>query len=96
MTLLLALLYPLAIQYERGGWWNLCLLLAIPAAIIDVIANYTELALLTWDFPKKGEYTFSTRLVRLQEGTAWQRFIASVVIPYLNYFDPNHVPVKAG
>lgn len=94
LSLILALVYPLAIQYKKGGWHSIALVLAIPAYFLDVLVNYTELALLTWDVPKQHEYTFSTRLIRLQTGTPWQRFVAKVVIPYLNYFDPGHVPVK--
>lgn len=87
---LLLILYPLAIQYKTRNWrWLTPLTLF--AIVLDVAANYTELALLTWDFPRKGEYTFSQRLSRLQYGNAWQRFISRLVIPYLNYFDPGHV-----
>ena len=89
ISLITLLLYPLAIQYEVRGWsikWFYYFV-----GILDVIANYTELALLTWDMPVKGEYTFSKRLRRLQYGNVWQRFVARIVIPYLNYFQPGHV-----
>ena len=93
MFLLLALCYPLAIQYQVRNWrWLAPFTLAV--LLLDGLCNYTDLALLTWDFPRKGEYTFSQRLVRLQSGNQWQRFVARVTIPYLNFFDPNHVPVK--
>ena len=93
MSLILAAAYPLAIQYRVRGWlWLLPFTLLI--VLIDIWCNYTELAVLTGDFPKAGEYTFSQRLVRLQTGNRWQRCVARVVIPYLNYFDPGHVPVK--
>lgn len=88
MSLLLALLYPLAIQYLRGGVWLVVLPITFIAFFIDVIANYTELALLTWDFPRKGEHTFSDRLVRLQYNLDWRGDIARKIIPILNYFDP--------
>lgn len=88
MTILLALLYPLAIQIERGGWWLLVTPITLLALAIDVIANYTELALLTWDWPQKGEYTFSTRLLRLQHDMGWRGDIALRIKPFLNYFDP--------
>lgn len=55
---------------------------------LDIVCNYTELALLTWDFPEKGELTFSERLVRLQYKLDFRGEIARFVIPYLNYFDP--------
>lgn len=88
MSLLLALLYPIAIQYERGGWWVLVIPLTLLALVIDVFANYTELAVLTWDFPRKGEYTFSTRCQRLQYHDTWGGKVARVVKDYTNFFDP--------
>ena len=93
MFLVLALCYPLAIQYKVRGWhWLAPFTLA--TIVLDVVCNYTDLALITGDFPRNGEYTFSQRLVRLQIGTRWQRFVARVTIPYLNFFDPDHVPLK--
>lgn len=89
LSLILLLIYPASIKRIRvGGPWRW---LALPAGILDVLANYTELALLTWDFPKRGEYTFSMRLRRIQYGNRWQRWLASLIIPYLNYFDAGHV-----
>ena len=94
MFILLTLLYPLAVQYKVRHWrWLFPFTFFM--LVVDVISNYTDLALITWDFPKRGEWTFSQRLVRLQYGNRWQRFVAWLVIPYLNYFDPGHVPVKA-
>lgn len=90
LSLLLLLLYPLAIQYEVRQWRIRYLYYAV--GLIDVIANYTELALLTGDFPRKGEYTFSQRLRRLQYGNAYHRLWARAIIPYLNFFQANHVP----
>jgi hypothetical protein len=82
-------LYPLAVQFERGGWWRLLAPVTLFALLIDVIANYTELALLTWDFPRKGELTFSTRLLRLRHDTGHMQYAYSNVIDYLNFFAPN-------
>ena len=90
MTILLALLYPLAIQIDRKGWWYAVAPITLIAWLIDVWCNYTELALLTWDRPRKGEYTFSVRLLRLKHDLGWRGDIALAVIPYLNYFAPNH------
>ena len=91
ISLLLALLYPLAVQYKRGGFWRAVLPVTLITLVIDVLANYTELALLTWQLPNEHEVTFSHRLYRLRKGNAWQRFVAKIVIPYLNYFDPGHI-----
>jgi hypothetical protein len=89
MTLLLWILYPIAIQYERGGWWRLCYLVAIPSLLIDVVANYIELAILTLDFPRWGEWTFSKRLSRLQYNTDWRGDFARYLVKCLNAIAPN-------
>jgi len=89
VSLVLALLYPLAVQVERGGWWYVLAPLTIVTLALDVVCNYTELALLTWDFPQKKEYTFSTRLLRLKHDRGWRGYYCAYVIVFLNYFAPN-------
>jgi hypothetical protein len=91
MTILLALLYPLAIQYERGGWWSILKPLALVTAIIDVIANYTELAILTLDFPQAGELTFSVRCNRLIHQDNWAGKVGRFTQIYCNFFDEGHI-----
>jgi len=49
MFIVLALFYPLAIQYQRGGHWRILAPFTLLTALIDIYCNYTELALLTWD-----------------------------------------------
>ena len=92
-ALLLALVFPLAIQYTRGGWWRLVTPITVAALILDVALNYTTLALLTWDFPRAREYTFSIRLKRLVKDPGWRGGFALAVAVYLNYYTPgnNHV-----
>lgn len=91
LTILLALLYPIAVQAERGGWWRLVAPVTLVALVIDVIANYTELALLTWDRPRKGEWTFSQRLNRLVHNTGWRGRACRPVALVLNFFMPGHI-----
>lgn len=91
MSLILALLYPIAIQVERGGWWNLLAPVTLLALVIDVIANYTELALLTWDWPRAGEWTFSTRVKRLQYDSGWRGRVGRLVKDYCDFFWPGHI-----
>ena len=91
MSILLALLYPIAVQYERGGLWRVVMPITLVTLIIDVIANFTELALLTWDYPRVGEYTFSDRLLRLQHNEDWRGIIARVVVRYCNFFYATHI-----
>jgi len=89
--IVLAALFPLAIQYKRGGWFMPLTLLAGVLLVIDVALNFTALALWTLDFPHKGEWTFSQRLSRLIHRTDWRGNIARRVAAYLNRFDPHHV-----
>ena len=94
MTILLALLYPIAVQYDRGGRWRLLAPLTLLTIGVNMLANYTELALLTWDFPQPGEHTFSQRLKRLVNDDGWRGALARGIAEVLNYFAPDgkHVP----
>lgn len=89
-------LYIVGIQYERGGWWRLVLPITCLAFILDVVLNYTELAFLTWDWPQKGEYTFSQRLARLLLDAGRRGTMARFIEHYmLGPFDPDGFHVKA-
>lgn len=94
MTLLLALLYPLAVQYERGGWWRIVAPVTALALLIDVLANYTELSLAMWECPKRGEWTFSIRLERLVREQGWRGDIARPVSNILNFIAPSGKHIK--
>jgi hypothetical protein len=80
---LLLPLYAIAIQYERGGGWRVCYVVAVPVLLLDVVLNYTELVAMTLDRPRWGEWTFSTRLKRLKRSTGWRgdagRYVARVL-----------------
>ena len=93
MTLLLWLLYPIAIQAERGGWWRVCYVLWPFALVIDVWANYTELALITLDCPKWGEWTFSLRLRRLRTLPGWRGEFGKYAARVLDSIAPSGVHV---
>jgi hypothetical protein len=95
MTILLALLYPLAIQYERGGWWRIIAPVTVLALLIDVIANYTELSLAFWEWPRYGEWTFSTRLNRLITWEDWRGSVARPIAAVLNYIAPSGKHIEA-
>ena len=88
MSILLALLFPIAIQYERGGFWYLVLPITLLAFVVDVIANYTELALLTWDFPRVNEFTFSQRLSRLKRDESLRGKVCLAISNILDYISP--------
>ena len=90
IALVTLLLYPLAIQYERGGWCKVLWPIYVITAILDVIANYTELALITYDWPRTGEVTFSMRIPRLLLTGGWRSWASYQCARYLNYFAPDH------
>ena len=88
LPMLLAVVYPLAIQYERGGWWRLLLPLTAVAALVDVWLNWTTFSLYLWSAPAKREYTLSQHLERLVFAPAWRGYFARAVARYTNLFDP--------
>ena len=82
-------LYSLGIQYERGGMWLLFSVFGVVGLVLDILLNYTELSILTLDFPKKGEFTFSKRLSRLQYNTDWRGTLARYIAKGLNSIAPS-------
>ena len=93
--LLLAALYPLAIQYERGGAWRALGLLYIAAGLLSALVNYTWLSVLAGEWPRRGEYTTSQRCERLVHATGWLGALARGIARYTNRFDPTgpHIPL---
>jgi hypothetical protein len=61
----------------------------IVGLVLDVILNYTELAIFTLDFPKWGEWTFSKRLARLQHNTDWRGSVARYLARVLDAIAPS-------
>ena len=82
-------LYFISVQYERGGIWSLLFPIVLISLIIDVVLNYTELAILTLDMPKYGEWTFSKRLSRLQYNEGWRGHFARYIANCLNQIAPS-------
>lgn len=77
------LLYAMGIQYLRGGMWRLLLPVAVAAAVLDVLLNYSLFALMTFDWPRRRELTFSRRLNRLTTNTCWRGGAARWTAKYL-------------
>jgi hypothetical protein len=91
ISLIVLLLFPLAVQYERGFLWSVLLTVTgiLPVFfLLDMIANRTELALLFWDWPAPYELTISQRLMRLQHECGWRARMARPLVGLLNYFSP--------
>lgn len=66
--------------------------LLLVAFLADVLANYGGLALLFYDFPKRGEWTFSKRLPRLCNLPGWRGRFARRCKIYINKRVPGHIP----
>lgn len=91
MSILLALLFPLAIQYERGGWWKLLLVIGIPCYLVDLVAARTDFALLMWRWPRPEERTVSQALRTIVKDPGWRGVFARGIARYVNLFDRGHV-----
>lgn len=84
-------LYFIGIQYERGGWWNLCIPVVIIALILDVILNYTEWVVMLGQLPNKNEFTISKRLKTLRDSyeNGWRNKFARFVSRVLDATAPS-------
>lgn len=84
--------------HQEGRMTTLLWALSAPSVALalafDVLMNYTLLAALTLDFPKRGEWTFSKRLERLVRGDGWRARIASGIARILDPFDPSGKHIK--
>ena len=85
--------YIVGIQYERGGWWRLVAPVTVAFLMLNVLLNFTLLALITLDLPRKGETTFSKRLKRLQFDLGWRGKLALAIKSVLDRFDPDGVHI---
>lgn len=87
-SLLLVLFYPVAIQYKRGGAWYLLLPLVVLVLLLDVVANYTEWAIV-FGFPKNA-HTVSQRLKQmLNDEVISRRVFAYNVQAFLDACEPD-------
>lgn len=93
--LMLAIVYPFGIQYERGGLCAALLPLYALAAILSVTVNVTWLSLVLWELPKKREITTSQRCERLVFSAGWPGVLARAIARFTNRFDPTppHIPL---
>lgn len=83
---ILALTFEAALRHPHA---KLRLLIA---AVCDVLANYGGLALLFWDWPNRGEWTFSKRLPRLCELSGWRGALARRCKSFINKKIVGHIP----
>lgn len=91
LTTITALAYPLAIQYKRGGLWRVLAPFGLLVWLIDVLANYTEMALV-FDWPHKGDHTITARVRRMRTSPLKsRRELAALLQVYLDACEPDGV-----
>ena len=93
--LLLAVLYPIAVQYERGGNCRWLFPFYAAAGLLSTLVNFTWLTLITRDLPRKREITTSQRCERLVYADGFSGALARAIARYTNRFDPTppHIPL---
>jgi len=89
LTVITALAYPVGIQFKRGGVWMALAPFAALIWLIDVIANYTEVALV-FDWPERGDYTITARVRRMKSSPLEsRRELAKLMQIYLDACEPD-------
>lgn len=75
--------------------WCLAFPIILAAIALDVALNFTVFALVTLDFPRRGEWTFSQRLNRLAQDTGWRGGISRwLAANLLDPYDPSGQHIK--
>jgi len=95
IDLLLILLKPglLCLSNPKRYWYMLPLLAL--AWVVDMLANWTTLSLVTGDgFPRRGEWTFSQRLPRLCRTAGPDMLLYIEIAMKLNRIDPLHTHIE--
>ena len=94
MIFLAILIMPTVIliaTFERALVGNSKPLLLV-AFVADVVANFSTLALLFWDWAQYGEWTFSKRLPRLCNLPGWRGRFALRCKDFVNKKVVGHIP----
>lgn len=89
LSAIVAFTYPTAIQVKRGGIWYCLLPLTLIVWALDVVANYTEWALI-FGWPKKGDYTITARIKSMHtDEFESRRNLAKAIQVYLDACEPD-------
>ena len=89
LTAFTAVAFPVAIQYKQGGLYWLLAPLGLLVWVVDVVANYTELALI-FGWPVAGDYTISARIRRMRTSSHdSRRELAALLQTYLDACEPD-------
>lgn len=89
LTAFTAVAFPVAIQYKQGGLFWLLAPFALLLWVVDVVANYTELALI-FGWPEAGDHTISARVRRMRTSPLEsRRALAELLQVYLDACEPD-------
>lgn len=89
LTALVAVSYPLAVQYKRGGLWTLLAPFTAVVLLVDFLASFTEWSLV-FGAPKRGEYTITQRIESMHtDKLESRRNLAKLVQIYLDACEPD-------
>ncbi len=89
LTAFTAIAYPTCIQFKRGGLFWLLAPFAALVWLIDVLANYTELAIV-FGWPEAGDHTISARVRRMRTSPLEsRRALAELLQVYLDACEPD-------
>lgn len=91
LTTATAFLYPLAIQAKRKGPWVVLWPLVALTMLLDIAANYTEVAIV-FGWPKPGQITITRRLkamVNDPDEFPSRRQFAGLVLTFLDAAEPD-------
>ena len=83
--------YGVVIQFKRGGLYRALIPFAAVVLVLNVLANYLELAII-FGLPRRGEYTISRRVRRMQNDPAEvpsRRELARLVQTFLDACEPD-------
>jgi len=94
VSIVTLIFYALAIQYERGGLWRVLWPLYVLTALLDVVANHTEVSLLLGSWPEPGVMTVSQRIPSMLKIPGRIGKLSYYVSVYLNFFSPTHDHIK--
>lgn len=89
LTLFTALSYPIAIQYKRGGFWNILAPFTVLVLLLDILAAYLEWSLV-FGKPRPGDHTITQRIKTMHSDEASsRREFARLVQVYLDVCEPD-------
>lgn len=89
LTTVVALTYPLVIQYKRGGLYRVLYPFAALVLALDVLASYTEWWLV-FGKPAAGDHTITQRVRSMHTADAdSRRNLARLVQVYLDACEPD-------